>query len=90
VVALKIINHDLLALAYVMAPLIAGIVLVGILLAVIQGAFQFEDGALAMGAKLVVVLLMVGSSGTAIYLAIAHIAYVSISSSPILISHHWR
>jgi flagellar biosynthesis protein FliQ len=90
VLALVVLNHDLLRLAAVMAPLIAGIVIVGIVLAVIQGAFQFEDGALAMGAKLVVVLLMIGSSGMMIYLTIRGIAYHAIADAPSLITRHWN
>ncbi|TMV88036.1 hypothetical protein FGG78_17815 [Thioclava sp. BHET1] len=90
VVPLELLHRALITLAYTLTPLIAGIVIVGILLAVIQGAFQFEDGALAMGAKVAIVLVFAGSSGVLIYETLAHIAQDWIAAIPALIAQDWH
>ena len=90
VVPLELLHHALITLAYALTPLIAGIVLVGILLAVIQGAFQIEDGALAMGAKLTIVLLFAGSSGLLIYETLSHLAHAWIADIPALVAQDWH
>jgi len=90
VVALNLLNHALITLAYALTPLIGGIVLIGILLSVIQGAFQIEDGALAMGGKLVVVMLFACTAGETIYLTIAHMAHQWIQSIPAMLMQNWN
>lgn len=90
VVALVLLNHALLTLAYALTPLIAGVVLVGIVIAVLQGAFQLEDGALAMGVKVAVVLLVGGSAGEMVFLTVAHLAHGWIASIPTLIRQDWN
>lgn len=89
VVPLLLLHHALIALAYALTPLIGGIVLIGILLAVVQGAFQIEDAALAMGAKLAIVLIFSGSAGVLIYLTIAHMAHDWFQSIPTMITRDW-
>lgn len=90
VFALVMLHRALITLASSLTPLIAGIVLVGILIAVFQGAFQVEDGALAMGAKVAVVLLLGGAAGEMVFLSIAHLAHDWIASIPTLIRQDWN
>lgn len=90
VVPLELLHRALITLAQTLTPLIAGIVVVGILLAVIQGAFQFEDGALAMGAKVAIILAFAGSSGVLIYETLVHIAHAWIAAIPTLVAQDWH
>lgn len=90
VVALVLLNHGLLTLASALTPLIAGVVLVGIVIAVLQGALQIEDGALAMGVKVAVVLLVGSGAGEMVFLMIAHLAHAWIASIPTLIRQDWN
>lgn len=87
--ALRLLHDALLSLAYSLTPIIGGMVLVGILLAVVQGAFQIEDGALAMGSKLAIVLLFAGSSGALVLSTLTILAHHWISTIPSLIARHW-
>lgn len=87
--SLQLLHVALIVLARAITPLIGGIILIGILIALIQGAFQVEDGALAMGAKIVVVFAMASSGGVAIYLAIEHLAASWISHIPQLLALSW-
>ncbi len=83
------LHHALLSLAWSLTPLISGITLVGLLLAVIQGAFQFEDAALAMTAKLAVILLLAGTSGEMIFLTIEHLSRDWLYHIPAWINRDW-
>lgn len=87
--SLALLHHALLALARSLTPLIFGITLVGLLLAVLQGAFQFEDAALAMAAKLAVILLLAGTSGEMIFLIIEHLAKDWLLHIPAWINRDW-
>lgn len=87
--ALRLLHGALISLAYSLTPLVGGIVLVGIILAVVQGAFQIEDGALAMGGKLAIVLVMAGSAVVTIYLTLEQMAHHWIHDIPVLIARHW-
>lgn len=86
---LHIVHHAFLVLAYAITPLIAGILFVGLAIALLQGAFQIEDGALLLGAKLIVALVLLSSSGSAIYFAVRHLAHEWIAHAPSLINHSW-
>lgn len=90
VTALVLLNHALITLAYALTPLIAAITLLGILIAVFQGAFQIEDGALAMGAKVAIVLFFAASASEMIFTIIAHLARDWIASIPTLIAQDWN
>jgi len=90
VVALALLHHAFLVLAYALTPLIASITLLGILIAVLQGAFQIEDGALAMGAKVAIVLFFSAAAGEMIFMTLAHLAHDWIASIPTLIAEDWN
>lgn len=74
-------------LASAVSPLIFGILIVGLLLAVIQGALQVEEGALALAAKLVVVLLLGAGAVEAAFHSIAYLARAWLMAAPDLVNH---
>jgi len=57
---------------------------------VVQGALQIEDGALAMGAKLTIVLVFASSSGMLIYETLTHLAHAWIAAIPSLVAQDWH
>ena len=79
----------MLALAAGVTPLILGILLVGLVLAILQGALQIEDGALAMTAKLLVVLLLAAGGVGAMFYIMVGLAHDWIARAPHLINRHW-
>lgn len=87
--SLDLFSHAINTLASAITPLIAGILLVGVVVAVIQGAFQVEDNTLALGAKLAVVLLMASGGVLIIFLRMAHLTHDWISHIPMMISRSW-
>ena len=89
VVPLELLNHAFVTLFFALSPLISGIVVIGILVAMVQGALQIEDGALAMGAKVAIVLAFAGTSGELIYLTIEHLAHAWIAAIPSLLAQKW-
>lgn len=86
---LHLVHHAFLVLAYATTPLIGGILVAGLAIAMFQGAFQIEDGSMQLGAKLVVAFLLLASSGSVIYFAILHLAHSWIAHAPAMINRSW-
>ncbi|MEE3501324.1 flagellar biosynthetic protein FliQ [Acidiphilium acidophilum] len=87
--SLELLHQGFMTVALAVTPLITGIIAIGLLIALIQGAFQIEDGALAMAAKLGVVFLLASSGGVAIYLTMQHLAGDWIAHIPEMIDRPW-
>ena len=86
---LDLLHHGLAIVGLAVTPIIFGIILVGLALAVLQGAFQIEDSTLAMGAKLAIVLLMAGSGLIDIYVSLSGLATDWLHHLPDLINRPW-
>ena len=86
---LDLLHHGLAIVGLAVTPLIFGIILVGLALAVLQGAFQIEDSTLAMGAKLAIVLLMAGSGLLDIYVSLSGLAADWLRHIPDIINRPW-
>ncbi len=86
---LDLLHHGLAIVGLAVTPLIFGIILVGLALAVLQGAFQIEDSTLAMGAKLAIVLLMAGSGLVDIYVSLSGLAADWLRHIPDIINRPW-
>jgi flagellar biosynthesis protein FliQ len=87
--SLTLLQSAIETLALAVTPLIAGILLVGLFLALIQGAFQVEDATLALAAKLVITLMLASTSGATIFLALAHLAHQWWSDIPAMVNRDW-
>lgn len=70
-------------------PMIAGVLIVGVVIAILQGGLQLEDNTLAMTAKLIVFVLLAAGSGVAAIHGAAHLARDWISHIPQMIDHRW-
>lgn len=84
--SLRLLSHAMFVLASAVSPLIFGILIVGLLLAVVQGAFQVEEGALALAAKLLVVLLLGAGAVEAAFHSIEHLAQAWLIAAPSLVN----
>ena len=87
--SLQLLNHAMLTLATAVSPVIFGILLVGLLIAVVQGAFQVEEGALAMVAKLIVVLVLSAGAVELVFMSMEHLAQDWIMNAPRMIDRDW-
>jgi flagellar biosynthesis protein FliQ len=87
--SLQLLDHAMFALASAVSPVIFGILLVGLLLAVVQGALQVEEGALAMAAKLVVVIALATGAIEMAFHSLEHLARTWMMDAPRLIDHDW-
>jgi len=77
------------ALAEAVSPVIFGVLLVGVLIAIAQGALQVEEGALAMVAKLVVVFALSAGALEVVFSSLQHLAQDWITNAPQLINRDW-
>jgi flagellar biosynthesis protein FliQ len=87
--SLRLLNHAMLTLAAAVSPVIFGILLVGLLIALVQGALQVEEGALAMVAKLVVVIALATGAVELTFHSLEHLARSWITDAPRLIDRNW-
>ena len=86
---LDLLHHAFAIISLAVTPTIFGIILVGLALSVLQGAFQIEDSTLAMAAKLAIVLLMAGSGLIDIYVSLSGLATDWLHHLPDLINRPW-
>lgn len=87
--SITLLQRAIETLAVAVTPLIAGILLIGLLLALIQGAFQVEDAALALAVKLTIVLTLASSSGMMIFFVMRHLAHDWLSGMRSMIDRKW-
>jgi flagellar biosynthesis protein FliQ len=87
--SLQLLDHAMFALAAAVSPVIFGILLVGLLIAIVQGALQVEEGALAMVAKLVVAFALAGGALELVFSSLQHLAHDWITNAPHMIDRDW-
>jgi flagellar biosynthesis protein FliQ len=87
--SLQLLSHAMFALAEAVSPVIFGVLLVGVLIAIAQGALQVEEGALAMVAKLVVVFALSAGALEVVFSSLQHLAQDWITNAPQLINRDW-
>jgi flagellar biosynthesis protein FliQ len=87
--SIALLHQAIEALALAVTPLIVGILLIGLILALLQGAFQVEDATLALAAKLAITLMLASTSGVTIFLMLSHLAHQWMSNIPAVIARNW-
>jgi flagellar biosynthesis protein FliQ len=87
--SIALLHQAIEALALAVTPVIVGILLIGLILALLQGAFQVEDATLALAAKLAITLMLASTSGVAIFLMLSHLAHQWMSNIPAIIARNW-
>jgi flagellar biosynthesis protein FliQ len=87
--SLQLLNHAILDLAAAVSPVIFGILIVGVLIAILQGALQIEEGALAMLAKFAVILALSAGAFELVFSTLQHLAQDWITNAPHLIDRDW-
>lgn len=71
------------------APLIIGMLIAALLIALLQGAFQVEDNTLAVTVKLLVVILLAAGGGEAALHGAAALLHDWIAHIPQMIDRSW-
>jgi flagellar biosynthesis protein FliQ len=87
--SIALLHQAIESLALSVTPLIVGILLIGLILALLQGAFQVEDATLALAAKLAITLMLASTSGVMIFLMLSHLAHQWMVNIPAIIARNW-
>jgi flagellar biosynthesis protein FliQ len=86
---MQLFAEAITVMADAVAPLVLGLLLIGLLVAIVQGALQVEDGTLMMTARLVTALLAAISAMTIVFRALAGLAHDWIFNIPEMVNRVW-
>ncbi len=87
--SLQLLSRAIMVMAEAVTPFIFGLLLVGLLTALVQGALQVEDGTLMMATRLAAALLTAVGAMTVIFRALAALAHGWIVNIPGMIDRVW-
>ncbi len=87
--SVQLFGEAIRVMADAVSPSIFGLLGIGLLVAVVQGALQVEDGTLVMAARLAAALFAATGAMTAIFRALAGLAHDWISHIPEMINRVW-
>jgi flagellar biosynthesis protein FliQ len=87
--SMQLLARAIMVMADAVTPFIFGLLLVGLLVALVQGALQVEDGTLMMAARLAAALLTAVGAMTVIFRALAGLAHDWIANIPGMIDRVW-
>jgi len=87
--SVQLFGEAIRVMADAVSPSIFGLLGVGLLVAIVQGALQVEDGTLVMAARLATALFAAAGAMTAIFRALAGLAHGWISHIPQMINRVW-
>lgn len=89
VYSLQLLARAIMVMADAVTPFIFGLLLVGLLVALVQGALQVEDGTMMMAARLAAALLTAVGAMTLVFRALAGLAHDWIANIPAMIDRVW-
>lgn len=87
--SIELLSRAIMVMAGAVTPYISGLLLVGLLTALAQGALQVEDGTLMMATRLAAAFLTAAGAMTVIFRAIAALAHDWIAHAPAMIDRPW-
>lgn len=87
--SMQLLASAIMVMARAVTPYIFGLLLIGLLTALVQGAFQVEDGTLMMATRLAAAVATAIGGMTVVFRAIAALAHQWISHAPGMIDRLW-
>ena len=87
--SVQLLARAIMVMADAVTPFIFGLLLVGLLVALVQGALQVEDGTMMMAARLAAALLTAVGAMTVVFRALTGLAHDWIANIPAMIDRVW-
>ncbi|HTU54258.1 MAG TPA: flagellar biosynthetic protein FliQ [Acetobacteraceae bacterium] len=87
--SVQLLARAIMVMADAVTPFIFGLLLVGLLVALVQGALQVEDGTMMMAARLAAALLTAVGAMAVVFRALAGLAREWIANIPGMIDRVW-